>query len=146
MAAGRYNFTIEQGASVDFELAYKDSEGNPVDLTGYQARMQLRPTQFSDTVYITLSSSLDACGTGLNLSGSSDLNPPTSGTIGVFISAHSSSMLDFTRAYYDLELAYTASSDEYDPKCPIVIRLLEGAVALDRNVTLGNFNFPHIIR
>jgi len=136
MAAGRYDFTIEQGATVNFELAYKDSEGLPVDLTGFQARMQLRPTQFSDNVYITLSSSLDACGTGLNLSGSYNLNPPSSGTIGVFISAHSSSMLDFARAYYDLELAYTESNN---PGCPIVVRLLEGAVALDRNVTLGSF-------
>ncbi len=140
MAAGRYNFTIEQGASVNFELAYKDSEGNPVDLTGYQARMQLRPTQTSDSVYITLSSSLSECGTGLNLSGSNNLNPLTSGTIGVFISAQSSSMLDFTRAYYDLELAYT-SSEVGQGDCAVVERLLEGAVALDKNVTLGNFNF-----
>ena len=140
MAAGRYNFVIEQGASVNFELAYKDSEGNPVDLTGYQARMQLRPTQFSDTVYITLSSSLAPCGTGLNLSGSNSLNPPSSGTIGVFISAQSSSMLDFARAYYDLELAYT-SSEVGRGDCAVVERLLEGSVALDRNVTLGEFNF-----
>ena len=140
MAAGRYNFVIEQGASVNFELAYKDSEGNPVDLTGYQARMQLRPTQFSDTVYITLSSSLAPCGTGLNLSGSNSLNPPSSGTIGVFISAQSSSMLDFARAYYDLELAYT-SSEVGRGDCAIVERLLEGSVALDRNVTSGEFNF-----
>lgn len=140
MAAGRYNFTIEQGASVNFELAYKDSNGNPVDLTGYQARMQLRPSPSSDTVYITLSSSLAGCGTGLNLSGSNNLNPPTSGTIGVFISADSSSMLDFARAYYDLELAYT-SSEVGQGDCAVVERLLEGAVVLDKNVTTGEFNF-----
>ena len=29
MAAGRYNFTIEQGATVDFEIAYKDSNEKP---------------------------------------------------------------------------------------------------------------------
>ena len=39
MAAGRYNFTIEQGATVDFEIAYTDSNQNPIDLTNYQARM-----------------------------------------------------------------------------------------------------------
>jgi len=39
MAAGKYSFTIEQGSTVDFEITYKDSNGNPVDLTGYQARM-----------------------------------------------------------------------------------------------------------
>jgi hypothetical protein len=98
MSAGRYSFTIEQGATLDFELAYKDSSNNPIDLTGYQGRMQIRPSVGSDTVYITLSSSLDDDGTGLNFSGSDGLNPPTSGTIGIFISANSSSLLDFNEA------------------------------------------------
>jgi hypothetical protein len=130
MSAGRYSFTIEQGATIDFELAYKDSDGNPIDLTGYQGRMQLRPSAGSETIYITLSSSLDPDGTGLNFSGSSGLNPPTSGTIGIFISAYSSSQLSFNEAYYDLELA-TGSA------YPIVTRLLEGQVKLSPNITLG---------
>ena len=133
MAAGKYSFTIEQGATVDFEIAYKDSSGNPINLTGYQARMQIRPSVGSNEVYITLSSSLDPCGTGLNLSGSNSINPPTSGTIGVYISAVSSSQLDFTQGVYDLELA-TGSGD-----CYVVTRLLEGEVRLSKNVTLGSF-------
>ena len=40
MAAGNYSFTIEQGATTDFEITYKDSSNNPVDLAGYTARMQ----------------------------------------------------------------------------------------------------------
>jgi len=132
MSAGRYSFTIEQGATLDFELAYKDSDNNPVDLTGYQGRMQLRPSAGSDIKYITLSSSLDADGTGLNFSGSDGLNPPTSGTIGVFISAESSSLLSFNEAVYDLELA---TGSEF----PIVTRLLEGQVRLSLNVTSGSF-------
>jgi len=133
MAAGRYNFTIEQGATVDFEIAYTDSNQNPIDLTNYQARMQLRPTRESTTTYITLSSSIDADGTGLNLSGSSGLNSPTLGTIGVFISANSSSALNFSRAYYDLEIV-TGST------YPIVTRLIEGVVNTSDNVTLGPYN------
>ena len=132
MSAGRYSFTIEQGATLDFELAYKDSSNNPIDLTGYQGRMQIRPSVGSDTIYITLSSSLDDDGTGLNFSGSDSLNPPTSGTIGIFISANSSSLLDFNEASYDLELA---TGSEF----PIVTRLLEGNVKLSKNVTLGSF-------
>jgi len=132
MSAGRYSFTIEQGATLDFELAYKDSSNDPIDLTGYQGRMQIRPSVGSDTVYITLSSSLDDDGTGLNFSGSDGLNPPTSGTIGIFISATSSSLLDFNEAVYDLELA---TGSEY----PVVTRLLEGQVKLSKNVTLGSF-------
>tara|TARA_B100000900_G_scaffold380262_1_gene365841 strand:+ start:1097 stop:1498 length:402 start_codon:yes stop_codon:yes gene_type:complete len=132
MSAGRYSFTIEQGATLDFELAYKDSSNNPIDLTDYQGRMQIRPSIGSDTIHITLSSSLDDDGTGLNFSGSDGLNPPTSGTIGVFISAASSSVLDFNEAVYDLEIA---SGSEF----PIVTRLLEGQVKLSKNVTLGSF-------
>jgi len=132
MSAGRYSFTIEQGSTLDFELAYKDSNNNPIDLTGYQGRMQIRPSVGSDTVHITLSSSLDPDGTGLNFSGSSGLNPPTSGTIGIFISANSSSLLNFNEAVYDLELA---TGSQY----PIVTRLLEGQVKLSKNVTLGSF-------
>ena len=132
MSAGRYSFTIEQGATLDFELAYKDSNNDPIDLTGYQGRMQIRPSIGSDTVYITLSSSLDSDGTGLNFSGSDGLNPLTSGTIGIFISANSSSQLDFGEAVYDLELA---TGSDY----PIVTRLLEGKVQLSKNVTLGSF-------
>ena len=132
MAAGRYSFTIEQGATLDFELAYKDSNNDPIDLTGYQGRMQIRPAIGDSTIHITLSSSLDDDGTGLNFSGSDGLNPPTSGTIGIFISAVSSSQLDFSEAVYDLEIA---SGSTY----PVVTRLLEGKVQLSKNVTLGDF-------
>ena len=132
MSAGRYSFTIEQGATLDFELAYKDSNNNPIDLTDYKGRMQIRPSVGSDVVYITLSSSLEPDGTGLNLNGSDGLNPYTSGTIGIFISANSSSLLNFNEAVYDLELA---TGSEF----PIVTRLLEGNVKLSKNITLGNF-------
>jgi hypothetical protein len=132
MSAGRYSFTIEQGATLDFELAYKDSDNNPIDLTGYQGRMQIRPSAGSDTIYLTLSSSLEADDTGLNFSGSSGINPPVSGTIGIFISANSSSMLDFNEAAYDLEIA-TGST------YPVVTRILEGQIKLNKNVTLGSF-------
>jgi hypothetical protein len=35
MAAGKYNFIIEQGTTFTLELQYKDSNSVPVDLTGY---------------------------------------------------------------------------------------------------------------
>jgi len=41
MGAGRYSFTIEQGTTTNFEIQYKDSSNNPVDLTGYSGRMQI---------------------------------------------------------------------------------------------------------
>jgi hypothetical protein len=125
MAAGRYSFVIEQGATLNLELQYKDSNGTPINLTNYSGRMQIRPSVTSTTVYITLSSSLDADGTGLNFSGSNGTTPPTSGSIGVYISAASSSALSFDQAVYDLEI-YSGS---------YVSRILEGQVKLSLNVT-----------
>ena len=133
MAAGKYSFTIEQGATTDFEIAYKDSANSPIDLTDYTARMQIKPTAGSDITYLTLSSSLGTCGTGLNLSGSSGLNPPTSGTIGVFISAKSSSLLSFDNASYDLEIASGSGA------CAVVTRLIEGKIKLVQEVTTGTY-------
>jgi hypothetical protein len=131
MAAGRYDFTIEQGATTNFELQYRDNRNNPIDLTDYEGRMQIRPFVGSDDVYLTLSSSLDPCGTGLNMSGSNGSTPPTSGSIGVYISGYSSSLLDWDgNAYYDLEL-YSGSND-----CQYVIRLIQGKVSLSKEITL----------
>lgn len=138
MAAGRYSFVIEQGATTDFEVIYNDSSGTPVDLTGYTARMSIRQSQISTSqLFITLSSSLGPCGTGLNLSGSQSSTgypkPLSSGSIGIYISAASSSQLSFNEGYYDLELM-SGSGD-----CATVTRLLMGQVRLSNEVTIGSF-------
>ena len=125
MSAGRYSFVIEQGATLSLELQYKDSLGNPINLTGCGGKMQIRPSVSSPTASITLSSSLAADGTGLNFSGSNGTTSPVSGSIGIFISAASSSMLNFNTGVYDLEI--TSGS--------FVTRILEGQVKLSLNVT-----------
>jgi hypothetical protein len=129
MPAGRYSFTIEQGATTNFEIQYKDSNSTPINLTGYTGRMQIRPTVDSTTVYLTLSSSLNADGTGLNFSGSNGTTPLTSGSIGIYIASCTSSMLSFDTAVYDLEI-YSGSGG-----CPYTIRLLEGQIKLSKEVT-----------
>jgi hypothetical protein len=127
MSAGKYSFTIEQGSTVNFEIQYKDSNSNPINLTGYSGKMMIR-SNYADsnpTTYATLSSSLAPDGTGLNFSGSNGTTPPTSGSIGIFISAASSSAFTFSTAKYDLEI--TSGS--------IVTRILEGQVNLSQEVT-----------
>jgi len=133
MGAGRYSFTIEQGTTTNFEIQYKDSSNNPVDLTGYSGRMQIASDYASNasrTVYLTLSSSLRADGTGLNFSGSNGNTPPASGSIGIYIAACTSSLLTFTTAKYDLEI-YSGSG-----ACPLTVRLLEGQISLSNQVTV----------
>jgi hypothetical protein len=125
MAAGKYNIVIEQGATYQVEIQYRDSNNVPIDLSGYNGRMQIRPSIDSTTVYVALSSSLNPDGTGLNFSGSNGTTPPTSGSIGIFISATSSSLLTFPAGVYDLEIQSGS----------IVTRLLQGNVQLSKEVT-----------
>lgn len=125
MAAGRYSFTIEEGATLNLGINWSDGDGNPIDLTDYHGRMQIRPSVESSTILLELSSSLAEDGTGINLSGSNGVTPLSSGSIAIQISAAASEGLDFNDAYYDLELV----------KNDFVIRLLEGRVKLSKNVT-----------
>lgn len=131
MSAGRYSFVIEQGATANFEIQYRDSNNSPIDLTEYSGRLQIRSTyaQNSGELFLTLSSSLNPDGTGLNFSGSNGTTPPTSGSIGIYIASCTSSALTFNEALYDLEI-YSGSGD-----CPYTVRLLEGNVRLSKEVT-----------
>jgi hypothetical protein len=123
MAAGRYSFVIEQGSTLNFSIVYNDSNGQPVDLSQYSAKMQIRQT-YSSPPLLTLSSSLNADGTGLNMSSA------VSGTIGIYIASCTSSLLTFNEALYDLDIISGSG------KCPVVNRILEGKVKLSPEVTI----------
>lgn len=134
MSAGRYSFLIEQGATTDFEIQYKDSTGTPVNFSSYEAAMQIRNTQNGTTLYATLTSSLgdtyakDASGSFLSLSGSNLSTPVSSGSIGVYIGHAVTNDFSFNEAHYDIEL--TSGS--------IRTRLLQGEIKLNNQVTLIN--------
>jgi len=117
MSAGKYSFTIEQGATTDFEIIFKDSTGTPVDLTGREAAMQIRNAKNGTTLFASLS-----------LSGSSLTNPLTSGSIGIYIGHAVTNDFTFSEAFYDLEI----TNDQER------IRLVEGKVKNTEQVTLIN--------
>ena len=125
MAAGKYNFVIEQGTTLNFEIEYKDSDNQPIDLSSHTGRMQIKDKPGGNITHLTLTNTLATDGTGL------DLTQAGSGKLKVIISAHSSSLLEFNKASYDLEVA---TSDTY----PIVTRLLQGTVTLDKEVTTAS--------
>ena len=124
MAAGRYSFIIEQGATVNYLIVYKDSNGTPVNLQNYSAKMQIRPFPGSPTVYATLSSSLNPDGTGLNMSNA------ISGAICIYIASCTSSQFNFSQAVYDLDIISGSGP------CPYVSRMLEGNIKLSKEVTV----------
>ena len=138
MAAGKYSFVIEQGATLNFELQYTDANGSPVDLTGYTGFMQIRSgySGSAGTVtYLTFPSltgsqynnGFSSGSSFLSMSGSNLTTPLSSGSIGVYAGWLATQDINFTgSAYYDLEI--TSGS--------IRTRLLEGQVQLAKQVTL----------
>ena len=115
MSAGRYNIKIEQGATFRFDITYKDSTQQPVNLTGCTVRMQIRPIPSSTTILVNATQANGKIAV-----------VPLTGRITVTLSATATAALDFTTARYDLEIAALDGT---------VTRLLEGAVQLSPEVT-----------
>ena len=124
MPAFVYDFTIEQGTTLTKEFIYKDSFGIPVDLTGFTARMQLRPSIASESVLLDLTTENG----GLVLGG------VTGEVKMIFREADTVSLA--RGGVYDLELVDGPS--EYDPEtvdAPPVIRFVQGNITLSKGVT-----------
>lgn len=112
---GKLNLVAYQGASWDYTLTWL-SGGTPVNLTGYQARMQVRESYDSDSTILSLTA-----GTGITLGG-------TAGTIYLEASATTTAGFDGTpnkQFIYDLELESAG----------VVTRLLEGTFTINPEVT-----------
>jgi hypothetical protein len=94
MTAGIYNFTIDQGAQYTTQIIWADSSGNPIDLTGYTASMQLREQAASaDPAALTLTSSNG----GITIT-------PVAGEMDILMTTAQTGALDARFYVYDLEL------------------------------------------
>lgn len=115
MIAGVHDFTIEQGTTFTRLVQWKDSSGDPVDLSGYTAAMKIRESYDSGTVLVSLAT------------GSSGITiTAASGLLTIVISSTVTAALDFDRAVYDIEL-----NDGSD----VITRLLQGHVTLEKEST-----------
>lgn len=114
--AGTLHITIEQGATFNPVLTWKDQAGALINLTGYSARMQIRPTV--DDAGIPFVDATDLNGK-LVLGG-------VAGTITLNIPATDTAALVFSEAVYDLEVEDASG---------VVTRLLKGDVYLSPEVT-----------
>lgn len=124
MAAGIYNFTIEQGATFIRTFIYKDSDGNPINLGEATAlRMQIRENVGS-TSPVTGGTFSISSGDGFSIqtpAGGSTQNQFT-----LTISAATTTAYTFTTAVYDIE---------YEDSNNVVTRLLQGKIKLSKEVT-----------
>ena len=127
MAAGQYNFTIEQGATLKKQFTYKDSSGTVVDLNGYDVRMQIRSAvgATGDPIDNLTYDGGTNLAKGLDILPTTGSNPAVSGTIELHIHHASSSLYTFDQAVYDLEIQ----------KDDTVTRLLQGRIKLSKEVT-----------
>lgn len=115
MAAVVNNIYIEQGATFQLNLLWKDSAGAPINLTGYTARMQVRHKINDPTALLSLTTE----NSGIALGGAA-------GTINIVATAALTTTLTEKSGVYDLELV--ASNG-------VVTRLLQGVVTISPEVT-----------
>lgn len=112
--AGKYNIVADQGATFSRNIHWKDENGDPINVTDYTARMQVRERYTSTSTVLSLVSP-----TNISLGGSS-------GTVVVTVSA--SSMAGVTAGDYVYDLEMVASNG-------VVTRLLQGTFSLRPEVT-----------
>ncbi len=105
---------IPAGASFSRVIRWK-ADGANVNLTGFTARAQIRPTSASATTTLSLTTENSRIALG-----------GTAGTITLVISATDTAAIAAGRYVYDLELVSAGG---------IVTRLLQGIVTVSANVT-----------
>lgn len=113
--AGRYDMTCLKGATFEEILTWKDANRDPVDLSGYTARMQVRLTARAPEVLIGLTTENGR----IQLGGAN-------GTVTLKIAASDTVTFPSTPHAYDLEL------EDSDGR---VTRLVEGIFNIKSNVT-----------
>lgn len=57
MASAYYDINAQQHSTFNFHVEYYDSNGNPVDMSGYTVRMQVRPNYDSSKLYLAITNS-----------------------------------------------------------------------------------------
>lgn len=75
--AGTYNIITDQGSTFTRTLTYKDNAGNPINLTGYSAKMQVRTATDATSVLLELSTANGRITLG-GVLGTISLNAPAS--------------------------------------------------------------------
>ena len=122
MPAAIYNFKAEQGAPLFFTVAYASTTTvgdvvteTPIDITDYDASMQVRLTAANTNVILSLTSGVE-----LTINGAA-------GTIDGVVAATVLSAIAPLKYVYDLELHHKTNGT--------VIRLIQGAFPVSAEVT-----------
>ena len=110
MAAGSYNFTLEQGTTFSREITVQES-GSAMNLTGDTGRMQMRSTHNSTTIALTITVAVSNA---------------AQGKLQLTATAAQTSAVEEGMYVYDLEIESGGGT---------VTRLMEGNVTVTPEVT-----------
>jgi len=113
--AAKHDFIIDRGSFFQRTLTIKDTNGNPVDLTNYDAEMDIRITAFSEETALQL----DTPSNSIVLGG-------TEGTISIIINPTVTEALSLPVAVYDIKLIPPSDEAEF---------ILYGNLKINRTVT-----------
>lgn len=116
METPRHDIEIHQGASFAIGFSYLDPDGNPIDLTGWTARMQVR-TNVGGRVLADLSTVNGMI-----------VTDPVAGRVNVTFPRSVTRAMPHGMALYDL---FIVSPDDF------AIKLIEGEVTVIPSVTRG---------
>jgi tRNA threonylcarbamoyladenosine modification (KEOPS) complex Pcc1 subunit len=113
--AAKYDIICDQGATFNREITWLDSSANPVNLTSYTARMQVRETPDSSAVLLGLTTENNRIALG-----------GTAGKITLTVSATDTAAVSAGEYVYDLEVISSLGT---------VTRLIQGCFTVDAEVT-----------
>jgi len=128
MAAGIYNFTIEQGSTFQRTFKYKDSNGGPLSLANYNISMDIRESVDSPTTILDIDEGISTKSDGTTTENTQFTVSSSDHQFTLTIDADTTASMSFNTAVYDIEIR-----DNLTP--PVVTRLLQGKIKLSKEVT-----------
>jgi hypothetical protein len=114
--AGKKNFEVDQNATFSFIIEYKDNNGNPIDLDGSSAKLQVRDTAGGSKLAFSLTSP----------NGGIIIDEPN-GKLTIKMTPTQTNKLFYPKSSYDIMVTDSNLNK---------IKLLEGFITLSRSVTI----------
>lgn len=127
MSASKYDFSIEQGVSFQLSLIYKDANNNPINLTGWCARLICKTNTNETKVFTT---------DNIDFSQYKFEIDPLNGKLILSLPASTTNTFNFTMGKYDLELSSPA--DLYVGGGKYTIRLVYGTITIIKRFSQTN--------
>jgi len=129
MAASKYDFSIEQGTSFKLSLIYKDTDRNPIDLTGWCARIVWKTNTNVTQVFSSESGDHSVY---------KFIVDEPNGKLTLLLPSTTTNSFNFTTAKYDLELK--SPDDLYDGGGKYTTRILFGTVSIVKRFSQASSN------